>query len=415
MTPGEVVATAALAGLLFGPVSRLADLANVFEQAAASVERLGEILDREPDVAEPARARPDRPGARARRVRPGRLRLQARPPGPLGRPAPGRARDEGRPRRPDRLRQEHAPEPAPAVLRPDLGRDPARRRAAPPTCPRPTSAGRSASCRRTRSSSPEPGRQHPLRRARRRPRPRRGRRAGGPGPRLRRRRCPTATRRSSARGATSSARASGSGWRSPAPSARTRPLVVLDEATSSLDTASEALIQAALANLLAGRTAFIIAHRLATVVDADLIVVMDGGLVVQAGTHAELLADEARPLPRGSAVRQFAPTPASRGDPAGPGPPADRASEACDGRRTWTPGRHDPDPNARRSGLPAGSRPSSSARTGRRWRWPLLGLLAQSLLALPVPLLQGWVVDRLAPCSPAGRSGRRPTAAGSGG
>jgi ABC-type multidrug transport system fused ATPase/permease subunit len=54
-------------------------------------------------------------------------------------------------------------------------------------------------------------------------------------------------------------------------------LVVLEEVTSSLDTPSEALIQAALANLLHGRTAFIIAHRLSTIVDADLIVVMDGG------------------------------------------------------------------------------------------------------------------------------------------
>ena len=68
-------------------------------------------------------------------------------------------------------------------------------------------------------------------------------------------------------------------------------LVVLDEATSSLDTPSEALIQAALANLLRGRTAFIIAHRLSTIVDADRIVVMDGGLIVQMGTHAQLLAD----------------------------------------------------------------------------------------------------------------------------
>jgi ABC-type multidrug transport system fused ATPase/permease subunit len=68
-------------------------------------------------------------------------------------------------------------------------------------------------------------------------------------------------------------------------------LVVLDEATSSLDTPSEALIQAALSNLLRGRTAFIIAHRLSTIVDADRIVVMDGGLIVQLGTHPQLLAD----------------------------------------------------------------------------------------------------------------------------
>jgi ABC-type multidrug transport system fused ATPase/permease subunit len=81
-------------------------------------------------------------------------------------------------------------------------------------------------------------------------------------------------------------------------------LVVLDEATSSLDTPSEALIQAALANLLRGRTAFIIAHRLSTIIDADVIVVMDGGLVVQRGTHAQLLADR-EGLYRRLCARQF--------------------------------------------------------------------------------------------------------------
>jgi ABC-type multidrug transport system fused ATPase/permease subunit len=68
-------------------------------------------------------------------------------------------------------------------------------------------------------------------------------------------------------------------------------LVVLDEATSSVDPAGEALIQAALANLLRGRTTFVVAHRLATVLDADLIVVLEAGRVVQTGTHAQLLAD----------------------------------------------------------------------------------------------------------------------------
>ncbi len=81
-------------------------------------------------------------------------------------------------------------------------------------------------------------------------------------------------------------------------------LVVLDEATSSLDTPSEALIQAALANLLHGRTAFIIAHRLSTIVDADRIVVMDGGLIVQMGTHAQLMADRDG-LYRRLCARQF--------------------------------------------------------------------------------------------------------------
>jgi len=69
-------------------------------------------------------------------------------------------------------------------------------------------------------------------------------------------------------------------------------LVILDEATSSLDSASEALIQAALANLLKERTAFIIAHRLSTVINADRIIVMDAGAIVQVGSHHELLADK---------------------------------------------------------------------------------------------------------------------------
>ena len=54
LTPGGAISTAALAGMVFGPVARLADLAYVFEQTAASVDRLGEILDLEPDVVEPA-------------------------------------------------------------------------------------------------------------------------------------------------------------------------------------------------------------------------------------------------------------------------------------------------------------------------------------------------------------------------
>ncbi len=66
-------------------------------------------------------------------------------------------------------------------------------------------------------------------------------------------------------------------------------ILILDEATSSLDTESEQLIQAALADLLAGRTTFVIAHRLSTVRRADLILLMEGGRVVERGTHDELM------------------------------------------------------------------------------------------------------------------------------
>ena len=66
-------------------------------------------------------------------------------------------------------------------------------------------------------------------------------------------------------------------------------ILILDEATSSLDSLSEALIQKAMANVLKGRTSFVIAHRLSTIVNADLIVVMDQGEIVEIGNHEDLL------------------------------------------------------------------------------------------------------------------------------
>ncbi len=68
------------------------------------------------------------------------------------------------------------------------------------------------------------------------------------------------------------------------------PMLILDEATSSVDTHTEILIQEAMDKLMAGRTSFIIAHRLSTIQNADLILVMRQGNIVEQGTHAELLA-----------------------------------------------------------------------------------------------------------------------------
>ena len=69
-----------------------------------------------------------------------------------------------------------------------------------------------------------------------------------------------------------------------------RPLLILDEATSNVDTRTEILVQKAMDKLMKGRTCFVIAHRLSTIVDADLILVLDHGHIVEQGTHAQLLA-----------------------------------------------------------------------------------------------------------------------------
>ncbi|MGH7128790.1 MAG: ATP-binding cassette domain-containing protein, partial [Planctomycetaceae bacterium] len=71
-------------------------------------------------------------------------------------------------------------------------------------------------------------------------------------------------------------------------------ILILDEATSNLDTESERLIQASLERLMRGRTCFVIAHRLSTITHADRIVVLEDGEITETGTHAELMTHGGR-------------------------------------------------------------------------------------------------------------------------
>ena len=80
-------------------------------------------------------------------------------------------------------------------------------------------------------------------------------------------------------------------------------LLLLDEATSALDSVSEAAVQAALTNLMKGRTSLVIAHRLSTIIDADRILLLEKGYLVAEGTHDDLLATS--PLYRELALHQF--------------------------------------------------------------------------------------------------------------
>jgi ATP-binding cassette subfamily B protein len=69
-------------------------------------------------------------------------------------------------------------------------------------------------------------------------------------------------------------------------------ILILDEATSSVDTRTEVLVQQAMTRLRKGRTSFVIAHRLSTIRDADMILVLDKGQLIEQGTHESLMAQK---------------------------------------------------------------------------------------------------------------------------
>ncbi len=288
MTPGGAVSTAALASLLFGPVARLADLTYVFEQAAASVDRLGEILDLQPDVVEPTdpvavgrvegRVTFDRVGFGYQPDQPvvWDIRLDVAPGtrvalvGPTGcgkstlinlllrfyDPTWGEVRLDGVSLRQmttkDLRRQVGVVLQEPVLFRQSLA-DNIRYGVPDATDAQVEAAARAAMVHDFAINLPD-GYQTLI---------------GEGGHKL-------------SHGERQRVAIARAFCKDPA-------IVILDEATSALDTKNEAMIQAALTNLLRGRTSFVIAHRLVTVVDSDLIVVIDGGLIIEMGTHQALL------------------------------------------------------------------------------------------------------------------------------
>lgn len=292
MTPGEVISTAALAGMLFGPIARLADLAYVFEQAGASIDRVGEILDLKPEVAEPELP------VQLDYIR-GEVRYDA----------VKFAYGEG-PTVLDGIDLEIGPGQKVALvghtgcgkttmislllrfydvtsgaitldgidIRRLNSREMRRRIGIVPQEP---VVFRGTIAENIRYGNPEATDEQ----------------------------VEAAARAALVHDFTLElpegyATIVGEGGHKLSQGQRQRlsiaralcmdpALVILDEATSSLDTLSESLIQKALGNLLAGRSAIIIAHRLSTIVDSDVIVVMEHGRILQKGNHSRLIADTA--------------------------------------------------------------------------------------------------------------------------
>ena len=300
---GDIMAFQWYTLLLMNPVWNIVNSFSELQRSLAAMERVFEVLGMPDD-------KPDRPDARdapaivheirvrGRRVRvprgpARRARLQRRRAGRLGRRA----------RRPQRRRQDDGDGSRRALPRSDARPHPPQRHRHPRFPPRARTATCSRSCSRTCSCST-------ARCATTSP-------TAGTTPRTPRSRTPPGapTRTSSSSGCPSryetfigerGVKLSG-GQHQRLAIARailaSPQILILDEATSNLDTESEQLIQASMATLLAGRTTFVIAHRLSTIRRADLILLMEDGRIIERGTHDELM--EARGVYYGMVLRQM--------------------------------------------------------------------------------------------------------------
>ena len=282
MTVGVLAAFLLYLRQFFAPMEELSQFYNLFQAAAAATEKLSGVLAEAPSVPEPVEPTPARPRPRRDPLRGRGVRLPR-----AHRPPPPRPHDPGRPdprgrRRHRRRQDDHRPAGGP-LLGPDRRRRaPRRHRPARPH------RGRPAPRRHHRHPGELPvrrlgRRQHPARPARRR-HARRSRPPPGPS-------APTTSSRRLPDGYDTDVHQKGArlsaGQRQLVSFARAfladPAVLILDEATSSLDVPSERLVQHALRTLLEDRTAVIIAHRLTTVEIADRVIVVDAGRIVEDG------------------------------------------------------------------------------------------------------------------------------------
>ena len=289
MSLGDVVAFIQYSRQFTFPIIQVASIVNVLQSAVASAERVFELLDEPEEVPDPIAPATLPRVAGAVAFHDVSFRYDA---GAAADRAPRprrRGRAHGRHRRADRGRQDDARQSADALLRDRRGQDHGRRRRHPRD-----DARRAAP--HVRDGPPghvavprHDPREHRLRATRRHRGRDPGGRRGGPRRPLRADLAGRLRHRHRRRRDHSLGRREAAAHDRPSVPGRP-PILILDEATSSVDTRTEVLIQRAMGRLRAGKTAFVIAHRLSTIRDADTILVMDHGAIVEQGDHDALLA-----------------------------------------------------------------------------------------------------------------------------